>query len=457
MKIGIIGAGISGLTLAYELQQRGIDYQLWEAAAEPGGYIHSQREPAATGSGTYLREQGPNSLLGDADLLLWLDKLGLTPDLSFSKPVSKARYIFRDGQYRELPSGPLSLLFGSFFSWKTKLAILRERNNKTTSFEGETLAQFFRRRFSDEIVDYALAPFVAGIYAGDPEQLLVSETFPMLLNYEREYGSVLRGFIKNQSKAGRRQSFSFRHGMQMLPNALAARLTHLSLNDPVARISRLNDGSWQVDSVTGTQTVDQLVLAVGTDAAARLVGSPDLKGRYTAFADALRQVEYPAMTAIHSAYKRADVSHPLNGFGGLNPKREGRFAAGHIWSSSTFDDRCPDDEVLITTFVGGAQDTNQAKAHQPDEVMFRAVHQELADAFGISASQPAFRGIYRWERAIPQYTERIVAVKKQVEAIKADNLLVCANWYGGISLSDCMGKARTLAEKLASNVLINNF
>ncbi|MBC3783841.1 protoporphyrinogen oxidase [Spirosoma utsteinense] len=457
MKIGIIGAGISGLTLAYELQQRGIDYHLWEASAEPGGYIHSQREPAANGSGTYLREQGPNSLLGDADLLLWLDKLGLTPSLSFSKPVSKARYIFRNGQYRELPSGPLSLLFGNFFSWKTKLAILRERSNKTTSFEGETLAQFFRRRFSDEIVDYALAPFVAGIYAGDPEQLLVSETFPMLLNYEREYGSVLRGFIKNQSKAGRRQSFSFRNGMQMLPDALAGHLTHLSMNDPVSQISRADDGSWRVNSRTGTQTVDHLILAVGTDAAARLVSSPDLKGRYRAFADALRQVDYPAMTAVHSAYKRADVTHPLNGFGGLNPRREGRFAAGHIWSSSTFDDRCPTDEVLFTTFVGGAHDINQEKAHQPDEVIFRTVHQELADAFGISASQPTFRGIYRWERAIPQYTERIVAVKEQVEAVRADNLLVCANWYGGISLSDCMGKARTLAGKLASGSLINNF
>lgn len=453
MNIGIIGAGISGLTLAYELQQRGVDYHLWEASGEPGGYIRSRRE------GNYLRELGPNSLLGDEELLQWLDKLGLTPDLVFSKPVSKVRYIFRDGQYRQLPSGPPSLLFSSFFSWKTKLAIFRERNNKTVSSPGETLAQFFRRRFSDEIVDYALGPFVAGIYAGDPERLLVSETFPILLRYEQEYGSVLRGLIRNQSSTGRRQSFSFREGMQTLPRALAAGLTGLSLNDPVQRISR-DGGAWRVESRTGVQLVDRLVLCVGADAAAHLIAS-----QYTELADALRRVEYPPMTAVHSVYKRADVGHPLDGFGALNPKVENRFCAGHIWSSSVFDDRCPDDEVLLTTFVGGATGVRNLSdgrpglnnAQQPDEVIYKNVHQELADSFEIRSMGPVFKAIYRWERAIPQYDANIVDVKKLVQRIEADNLLVCANWYGGLSLSDCLSKARSLGDQMVTNPLINNF
>ncbi|MDB5243268.1 MAG: protoporphyrinogen oxidase [Spirosoma sp.] len=448
MTIGIIGAGISGLTLAYELQRRGIGYYIWEASTQPGGYIRSQRDAGSDHQQTYLRELGPNSLLGDADLLLWLDELGLTPQLTFSKPVSKDRYIFRDSHYRRLPSGPPSLLFGSFFSWKTKLAILQERSNKTISPPGETLAQFFRRRFTTEIVDYALAPFVAGIYAGDPERLLVSETFPVLLRYERDYGSVLRGLIKNQSTAGRRQSFSFRDGMQTLPNALAAQLTHLSLNDPVEYIGRVGTNSWLVKSATGTQTVDRLVLAVGTDAAARLVSHTDLSERYAPLAEALRRVEYPSMTVVHSAYKRADVQHPLNGFGGLNPRQEGRFAAGHIWSSSIFDGRCPDDEVLFTTFVGGAGGA-ETNARKPDNIVFGHIHQELAHAFGIRAIEPVFRAIYRWERAIPQYNEHIVAVKDQVELVETDNLFVCANWYGGLSLSDCIGKARSFAGKLS--------
>ena len=444
MTIGIIGAGISGLTLAWELQQRGIDYHLWEATAEPGGAIRSQRGPAA-----YLREFGPNSLLGDDALLAWIDKLGLTPNLVFANEVSKARFIFRDGQYRELPASPPALLFGSYFSWKTKWAIARELVNKTKSPPGETLGQFFRRRFTEELVDYAVGPFVAGIYAGDPEQLLVAETFPSLLAYEREYGSVLRGFIKNQSSAVRKQSFSFTDGMQMLPNALAANLTGLYLNDPVRQIRRVRSG-WQVGSRRTTQTVNQLVLATGTEATARLVQAYN-----PVLAQALSAVNYPPMTAVHSAYKRADVSHPLNGFGGLNPAKENRFCAGHIWSSSVFAGRCPADEVLFTTFVGGSQAPDNAR--QPDDVLYKNVHSELAGSFGISASAPTFRALYRWERAIPQYDAKLAALTPLVAAAEADQLRVCANWSGGLSLSDCIAKGRTLAEEIGTKVLINNF
>lgn len=449
MTIGIVGAGISGLTLAWELQQRGIDYHLWEARDEPGGYIRSRCDPAG-----YVRELGPNSLLGDDTLLAWLDELGLTPHLVFANPVSKARFIFRDGKYRALPSGPASLLFGrigepSYFSWKTKWAIFRELSNKTKSPPGETLGQFFRRRFTPELVDYAVGPFVAGIYAGDPEQLLVSETFPSLIAYERDYGSVLRGFIKNQSSAVRKQSFSFTDGMQMLPNALASRLTNLSLNDPVQKIRRVGSG-WRVTGVSGITTVDQLVLATGTDAAARLVQSynPEL-------ARSLWAINYPYMTAVHSVYRRTDVSHPLNGFGGLNPKKENRFCAGHIWSSSLFAGRCPTDEVLFTTFVGGSQSPDNAR--QPDEVIFENVHRELAGSFGISASAPVFRDLYRWERAIPQYDAKLAALKPLVAAAVGDQLRVCANWYGGLSLPDCIGKARAMAGEIETKSLINKF
>ncbi|MBO0952793.1 protoporphyrinogen oxidase [Fibrella forsythiae] len=434
MTTGIIGAGISGLTLAYELQQRGQAYQLWEASPQPGGYIRSVRD------GDYLRELGPNSLLGDEALLNWLDGLDLTQDIVFANAVSKARYIFRNGAYRELPGTPPALLFGGFFSLKTKWAVFRELSNKTTSPPGETLGQFFRRRFSPEIVEYALGPFVAGIYAGDPERLLVSETFPILLQYEREFGSVLKGLIKNQGKTGRRQSFSFRNGMQMLPDALAAKLTNAHFSCPVDQIERTQTG-WNVHTATGSHLVDNLVLAVPTDAAARLLAS-----HAPAFTDALGQIDYPPMVAVHTAYKRADVAHPLNGFGGLNPAVEGRFAAGHIWSSSIFPDRCPADDVLFTTFVGGQQ--NAINARLPEAQIRTRVHEELVDSFGIRADQPIWQQSFNWPKAIPQYDQNLAAVKRLVSSLEADHLFICANWYGGVSLSDCIGKAKALGNRL---------
>ena len=439
LSVGIVGAGLSGLTLAHTLQRRGLPYQLFDAAKTAGGYIASERVILPDGR-SYLREFGPNSLLGDEALLAWLGDLGLTNQIQFAKPVGKARFIFRNGAYQELPATPPALLFGRFFSRKTKLAILRELFNKTKSPPGETLGQFFRRRFTDELVDYALAPFVAGIYAGDPDRLLVSETFPVLLDHEKQYGSVLRGLMKNQGKTARRQSFSFQGGMQTLPQTLAAQLNNLSLGNPVQRIERTRNGQWCLSTLQGVRMFDKLVLAIPADAAARLLAQP-----YPDIAKAIRQIEYPPMTAVHSAYNRADVQHPLNGFGGLNPQVEGRFCAGHIWSSSLFDNRCPTDEVMLTTFVGGQ--TNPDNARQPDAVLFDRVHQELAASFGISAAEPTWRSIYRWERAIPQYDATLAAAKPSVTNLEKDGIFVCANWQGGVSLADCIKKGQDLADK----------
>ena len=222
--------------------------------------------------------------------------------------------------------------------------------------------------------------------------------------------------------------------------ALAAKLTNVHFSCPVERIERTRIG-WSVHSAAGSQPVDKLVLAVPTDVAARLLANhvPD-------FTQALRQIEYPPMVAVHTAYKRADVSHPLNGFGGLNPAVEGRFAAGHIWSSSIFPNRCPADEVLFTTFVGGQQ--NATNASLPEAAIRARVHQELVDSFGISAATPSWQHSFDWPNAIPQYDRQLQVVKQLVPPLEADNLFICANWYGGVSLSDCIGKARALGSRL---------
>ncbi|MFD1142656.1 protoporphyrinogen oxidase [Larkinella insperata] len=440
--IAIIGAGISGLTLAHELQKNHVPYRLFDRSSEPGGVMHSRRE------GDYLIEIGPNTLLGDADLLNWFDQLGLTPEIYFAKSVSKARFIYRNGAYQQLPSGPLSLLFGRFFSWEAKKAIWRERSNRTVSPPGETLGDFIRRRFSSELAEYALAPFVAGTYAGDPDRLLVSETFPVLLEYERNYGSVLKGFMKNAGSAGRRQAFTFRDGLQTLPRKLAAQLDALNLNDSVTRLTQTDNG-WQLEAQSGLYAADTVVLACEAGAAANL-----LEPIRPEIATLLRQIDYPPMTAVHSVYKRAEVQHPLNGFGGLNPRVEGRFAAGHIWNSSLFEGRCPADEVLFTSFVGGRQNADHVQ--HPDAVIRQRVHQELVQAFGIQASAPQRQWLSRWERAIPQYDARIVPVREQAPSLEPDGLYVCANWYRGLSLPDCIRKARTLGNQLSRLKIAEN-
>jgi oxygen-dependent protoporphyrinogen oxidase len=208
----IIGGGISGLSLAWELQQLQKPYLLLEQAPQTGGYIRSIRE------GPYLFEEGPNSLLADENLLEWIKGLGLEEELIEANPVSKNRYIYKKGRYRALPSSPQGLIWNSFFSLTAKWSILTEPYKKSHSTEGETLSAFFERRFCHEVVEYALDPFVAGIYAGSPSQLLISQTFPQLLDYEASYGSVLKGLAR-QGRS-RKKTSALKMGSKPYPRPL---------------------------------------------------------------------------------------------------------------------------------------------------------------------------------------------------------------------------------------------
>ncbi len=438
--IGIIGAGISGLSLAYHLEKQEQPYILLEASERPGGYIQSSKIQ------NYHLELGPNSLLVDEATEHFLHELGLESEILPSLEVSKQRYIFRDGKYRKLPAHPLALLKNSFFSWSAKWSLFQERKRPAEDYPHETIAHFFNRRFGAEITDYALNPFISGIYAGDPEQLLIEETFPQLKAYEKEYGSVLKGFIKNKG-GQRKKSLSFKKGMEQLPLAIAKQLTGLVYGQEVQRISREGE-DYLIHTPQETYQVQKVVIATPAFAARTFLA--DLHPNW---AEALSNIYYPPMIAVHSAYKRHQVKHPLNGFGALHPKVENLYTAGSIWSSSVFPDRCPEDEVLFTTFVGGSQYVNHTRG--TDLVTLGKVHQELAYYYGIKGT-PVFQNLYRWEKAIPQYDQQILAALQMAQKMEAKNLFVCANWKDGISLADCIKKAKTLASEISENQSVHS-
>ncbi len=442
MAIAIIGGGISGLTLAWSLQRAGLDYDLFEASARPGGTIRSEQH------GDYLLEIGPNSLQLSDELAALVNELGLTSQLEDAAAVSQNRYVLRSGAYQQLPASPPGLLTGKFFSLAGRWNIVRELFRKAEpTNEHETLSEFFGRRFGPEVVEYALNPFISGIYAGDPTKLLLHKTFPQLAALEQQHGSVLRGLMKTKNAAGRRRIVSLAGGLQTLPNALAAKLRRAHFGQAAVRLHRhATDGRWELDTTAGPapRLYQQVVLALPTYAAA-----PLLAEQFPEQAAALAAVYYPPMAAIYTAYPRADVGHPLDGFGALHPKAEQPYAAGSIWTSSIFPGRAPAGQVLFTTFVGGSQYEEQAREPATDQLA--AVHAELSRFYGLRAgAAPAWQHRYYWERAIPQFDARIGPAHAAADSLQAQGLHVTANWRAGVGVPDCVRHARQLAATLAA-------
>src|SRR5580658_2149694 len=221
-QVAVIGAGISGLACAYRLQQLGLDVTVFESNSAAGGMIDSVEQNGV------LFEAGPQSFQGTPALLELIRDLGLEAPLQKADPRAP-RYVLLHGHLRKIPMSPQALLASTLLNPISRWKIASEPFKKSQPpTEEESVAAFVRRKFGHEILEYLVAPFVSGVYAGDPEKLSLRAAFPPLDEWERTYGSVLRGAMKSRPAKGAGPSrpplCSFHRGMAMLTQTMAAKL-----------------------------------------------------------------------------------------------------------------------------------------------------------------------------------------------------------------------------------------
>ena len=448
----IVGAGISGLTCAYYLRKSGIDAHILEAAPRPGGVIRSERRDG------FLLELGPQSFSGTPQLRNLCRDLAIENDL-VEAPHSAPRFLLINGHLKPAPLSPPAFYASSLFSAKTKFSIVRDLFGRTTPpADDESVAAFTRRKFSAELLDKLVGPFVSGIYAGDPEKLSLRAAFPQLHEAERTTGSVIRGMMRAaKSKHGPKQRptlQSFRDGNETLIKALVTNLgLALRCGVEVTAIKRSDAETTQADDTFVVQTLteggaqniiaDRLVLAVPTYVAATLL-RPEIAAR-------LREIEYAPLAVVSLGYKKQDVGHSLEGFGFLIPRTEKIRTLGTVWNSSLFPVRAPQGSVLLTSFIGGATDT-QAVTLSAEE-MASLVHRELAPILSIR-NQPTFSHVEIYQRALPQYnlghTSRIANLERESSSLL--NLKLVGNYLSGPAIGACIEQALAVADEIRSAV-----
>ena len=445
----VVGAGISGLTLAHALEKRGVAVALVDAADVPGGVIGTRERDG------FRYETGANSALDTSpELNALFAELGILGERRDAGAVGNNRFIVRDGKLVALPTSPGAFFTTGAFTLGAKLRLFGEPFIARAAPDAEeSIASFVRRRLGREFLDYAIDPFVSGIYAGDPEQISVPAAFPKLFALEQKYGSLIRGQILGARARRKRAetakntagSFSFVRGMGTLPQALGTRLARYDRGVRVEAIVRSADGYDVEATRRGTPVryrARSVVIATAAHAAAPLFART-----VPALGKALAAIEYAPVNVIVSAYRREDVVHPLDGFGVLVPKREQRRILGTLFSSSLFEGRAPAGHVLLTTFAGGRR--NPETATMDDPTLARSVGDELATLVG--ARNPLWSEIVRWPQAIPQYTIGHLARVAAVDAAAASlpGLHFCANWRGGVSFGDCIKNGAAMAEVVA--------
>jgi oxygen-dependent protoporphyrinogen oxidase len=315
----------------------------------------------------------------------------------------------------------------------------------------ESVAEFIDRRLGSEILDYAVDPFVGGIFAGDPAQLSVRHAFSTLYDMEAEHGSLFRGMIhaarnRTDSSSKKQSIYSFKDGVETLPNALRNALgSRVQVNAPVTSI-RLDDQQWHV----GTRTPDGATEMHFFDAVISTVPLHRLASiDFNAYVDldAFGNVPYPPVSVLALGFDRTDISHPLDGFGMLVPTVEDSFSIlGTLFSSTLFPGRAPDGKVLLTTFVGGSRRPELGRSETSE--LRSTVLQDLRDLLGITG-QPSFVRHIQWPRAIPQYTREHGDIQLLIKRLETRHpgLFLAGNYRTGISVGDAMKSGADAAQE----------
>jgi oxygen-dependent protoporphyrinogen oxidase len=456
----ILGAGISGLSVAYRLQQLLPDTHITilEARNRPGGTMWTEQRDGFT------VEIGPNGFLDTKPTTTQLCRdLGLGDKLlAASEASGKNRYLFVDGQLKPLPGSLMAFLRSDLLSWRGKLNFLMERfRARRRSTGDESVDAFASRRAGREAADVFADALVTGIHAGDPRLLSIQAAFPRLAALERDYGSIIKGLFQSakqrRAEAKARgepyqrpgKMWSFRDGLRVLVECLCSQLKQPPLlGVDVRQVSRHGDSNparpaWVVHAPgRDAWTADAVVLACPSYQQAALVADLDL-----ALAERIGAIAYNRVAVVALGYRRADVPKPLDGFGYIAPQRTRRDILGVQWCSSIFPGRAPEGAVLLRALCGGWH--RAEVAGWDDSRLLAAMQAEIRLAMGVQAA-PIFHHIVRWDRAIPQYhlghQERIARIEARMA--QHPGLFLTGNAYHGVALNDCTEQGLEVARRV---------
>lgn len=435
----VIGGGISGLTTAFHLARSGRRVAVLEASERVGGSIETWTD------GAWRFEMGPNTVVeNDESVGRLIRDCGLESEKIAAAATAKRRYLYKDGRLVPLPTGPGGFLTTPLFPLSAKLRLLREPwIGKPAGGTEESIAQFVRRRLGQAFLDYAVGPFVSGVYAGDAERLSVRWAVPKIFALEERHGSLIRGALaKRKGPAPGGAMISFRHGLEELPRKLAREIGDVRTGVPCEKVIRA-DGGFRAETAAGPIEAERVVLAVPADAAARLLDEATA-GASRLFAE----IPYAPVAVVCLGWRRAGVGHPLGGFGFLAPRKEGLRVLGCLFPSEIFPGRAPEGHVALAAFAGGRTDPELVE--WDDDRIAAAVAGELRGPLGLKG-EAAFRLVRRWPRAIPQYElghGRFVERAREIERA-LPGLRIGGNFLAGVSVPDCIRNATAMAADLA--------
>ena len=441
----MIGAGLTGLSTAFHLHRQGRDVVILEKADRVGGQIHTYHENGFT------FESGPNTgVVSFPEVAELFQMLEGSCQLEIARESSKRRLIWKGNRFHELPCSPVSAITTPLFRLSDKFRILGEPWRKKGTDPDEPVGALAARRLGKSFYEYAVDPFVSGVYAGDPMKLTTRYALPKLYNLEANYGSFIRGAIAkakepktDRDRLATKKVFSAVGGLQRLVEALSKDLRIITSANNL-KVMPTADGQWSC-TYNGTEEIvcRKVVTTVGAYALPALL--PFIPEAQMQKMSSLFYA--PIIQVILGVKNTRGLDFPA--FGGLVPSKEQKRVLGILFPSSCFEQRCPDGGALYSYFIGGARHTDYLQKSDDEirEITLEAFHSMLKYPADM---QPDLLRIFRHEHAIPQYWSDSGERFATIETLQQQypGLILAGNMRDGIGMGNRIHQGATIANSI---------
>ncbi|MDR1477434.1 MAG: protoporphyrinogen oxidase [Planctomycetaceae bacterium] len=475
MRVAIIGAGISGLSAAYRLNQLDseIEITIFDRRDRVGGVLNTVERDG------YEIELSADNFISTLPWGIKLcEELGIADRLVQTNSLYRRTYVVRKGNLHLLPDGFLMMaptklypmvvtpILSPFGKLRAGLELFMPARRDNTD---ESMSEFVRRRFGREVFERLVEPLVSGVYAADMDKLSVLATLPRFREMERDHGSLIWAMQKqlaaNRSaklaeQSGARYSLfvTLRGGLLSICNAIVSKLRadSIKLGNAVESASLRNDGKWLLRTETATtqenlassetsgnkQVYDAVIFACSSYEAANL-----LSGVLPEISLSLSKIEHEGTAIVTFAFDSEQIKQPITGMGFVVPKVENSMILAGSFSSLKYPHRAPEGKQLIRIFAGGAR--NPSSAEMGDSELVPILFSELKRIIRIEG-EPLFNVVAHWARTMPQYYVGHRELVKNIEQLSSNqpSFAMAGNAFHGIGIPNCIRSGFDAAEKI---------
>lgn len=447
MHLVIIGGGITGLSAAWEAQQRGISYTLLEASDRWGGKVISSE--IRLDDARFLVDGGPDTIVTrKTDAWDLTQELGILGKVDDPGSETSGIHVLDNGSIQPIPLSPFQFISSKLMTTRGKLRMIAEPFQPARKDDAdESLGDFVRRRLGAEALDKFIGPILGGIYNTDPNIQSIMVSSPVMREMEKESGSLflaaiqraLRGKKKPSNGTRKPRFITYKDGIQGLADELACRLTgDLRLHSRVRFIAERESG-YEIWTSHGEMVkADAIVLATLANVTSELVRNISAEASLR-----LETIRHNHIGTISLVYKEKDLPEfPINGL--MIPRREKRAIDAITFTSKKMPHRSSPGYVLLRVFIGGGK---PEIVEYDESSLMTVVRRELSDLLGITAEPQACQ-VFRWEHGFPQAQVGHLELIDEIEKYLPDNIALAGSSYRGIAVPDCIRQGRAAVQKI---------